>query len=403
LNEVRDDRRVLILGISIALGALVAAVIIRALWSAYNANHPYIIGDWEIHYAGGFVRRGLVGEIVRALSNAFSIEPRVVVIVLQVLAYAFFFVAGLTLVLPVIVESPRFAFLVCSPLTFSFAAVSPEGGGRKEILFLAALSFQALTLVRHPGSGSIAHLAVLSAFDVALVLSHEVLILFIPFQFLLVRWCSPGPVTNSRLVVAAVPVAVAFIAAALFHGNQSQVATICSSLGENAPERCNDFSAISWLGVSNLSAIKSGYYMMTQPPFIEITTAQGFLLGLVPFSLLAANGMIPTLLQERLRERGGQMLLIACLLLPLPGFVVGTDHGRWMFVWWSAAMLVLAATARTRRAEGTESGSGRFPWMMAFWSIFLLLYATAWNMPGVCCPEAIGRGALGRLVAAIPF
>ena len=37
---------------------LLAYAVFNDLWIAHLAIHPYKVGDWQINYAGGFVRRG---------------------------------------------------------------------------------------------------------------------------------------------------------------------------------------------------------------------------------------------------------------------------------------------------------------------------------------------------------
>ena len=406
---VMNNRSAAIAGVVALFGVLVATTTLYVLLSAYRANHPYIIGDWEINYAAGFVRRGLLGEVVRGTSGALSIEPRTVVLVLQLVAYAAFLVFGLLLVFPIVIQWPAFASRIQSSYVLVYGGEPGGSRAQKEILLLAALSIQACTLNRWARSPTL-QLVVLSAIDVVLVLSHEVLVLFMPFQFLLMRWCSAKATPWSWLTLAATPIVLALFATVFFHGDHEQVAAICDSLKQAAPERCVDFSAISWLGVSGPSAMKSSYYTMVQPPFIELTTAQGLLLGAVPFALLTMNGMMRTLLREKLCERGGWALLVMCLTLPIAGFAVGTDHGRWLFTWLSAAMLLVAAGARSRDVQ-TEAPASLSPVPAVRGSglarvlglIFLLMYSLTWNMPGVCCPDAVGAGALGQLLRAIHF
>ena len=49
-------------------------------------DDSWTIGEWLISYAGGFVRRGLPGELVQFFSRKYSLSPIVLVWILSVFA-----------------------------------------------------------------------------------------------------------------------------------------------------------------------------------------------------------------------------------------------------------------------------------------------------------------------------
>ncbi len=411
LNSLYSPTRTIV-SAAISLGLLGTVITLLTMWPAYSANHPYIIGDWEISYAGGFVRRGILGEVIRWLSTVLAIEPRLIVISAQTLAYVVLFICGVALTLPVVSRYPKFAFLACSPLTLLFPVASPDGGGRKEILLLALFAVQAVLLLKRAprSTHDIALLVVTSVLGVIIVLSHEAMVLFIPLQFLLIRWFASPRISYLHLTTAFAPIAIAFFAVAASHGNAQQVAAICQSLGSYAPEHCLDYSAIGWLGMTESSGVKAVYYKMVQPPFIELTTLLGFVLGVMPLALLASDGLLYRLVQNRLRERGGLPLLSIGLSAPIFAFIVASDHGRYLYVWVTEIMFLLAAASYHMEPPAAQPSLNSVVSTPAgqrvialCWSIFLLLYAVTWNMPGVCCPSSIGTGVLGRTLAVIPF
>ena len=124
------------------------AVTIRGVWTAISMGDPYILGDWQINYVGGFVRRGLLGELPRYGLEWFGVDTRTTVFAVQFLVYGAFFGFSLPLVAAAIARYPVFAFAAASPLAFSFGAASPSAAGRKEIVFLATLSALAWRLNR---------------------------------------------------------------------------------------------------------------------------------------------------------------------------------------------------------------------------------------------------------------
>jgi uncharacterized membrane protein len=53
----------------------------------YKEHHSGTIADWLINYHGGFVRRGLTGEIALGLSSLSSFNVGIIIVVLQLLCY----------------------------------------------------------------------------------------------------------------------------------------------------------------------------------------------------------------------------------------------------------------------------------------------------------------------------
>ena len=68
-----------------------SVIVIAELIHSHSDAAPYFIDDWQINYAAGFVRRGLLGEFARQLLVNFSIDTRTTIVVAQALAYLVFF------------------------------------------------------------------------------------------------------------------------------------------------------------------------------------------------------------------------------------------------------------------------------------------------------------------------
>ncbi|MGC8529497.1 MAG: hypothetical protein ACP5OP_04775, partial [Leptospirillia bacterium] len=52
-------------------------------WNQIGFHEGFNIGDWLINYQGGFVRRGLIGEILYHLSRLTTVSPAILLIILQ--------------------------------------------------------------------------------------------------------------------------------------------------------------------------------------------------------------------------------------------------------------------------------------------------------------------------------
>ena len=45
--------------------------------------NKYVYTDWLINYEGGFVRRGLLGQIIFEISNLFNIEISLIILIFK--------------------------------------------------------------------------------------------------------------------------------------------------------------------------------------------------------------------------------------------------------------------------------------------------------------------------------
>ena len=388
-----------------------AYAVFNDLWIAHLAIHPYKVGDWQINYAGGFVRRGLLGELARQLASSLAINTTNTALWIQFASYAVFLLCGLRLVVPVVARYPIFAFAVFSPLTFSFAAADPAACGRKEIVYLAVLAAQGCWMLqRAPKAQHTGRLLVtLSIVSFVLTLTHEMLALFLPFQLALVTMLSPTPMPARKLALVATPTILAVVLSAAFRGDATNVQAICASLGASAPPRCATNGAISWLGISNIDTIRSIYYQIAQPPFMLLTTAVSALLGAVSLAVLAVDHSLTNKLRELFESTVTRRLAVLSIILPLPLFVVASDHGRWLHIWFASATITLATAIHHKLlAERARSGSVddlHNRWSLTLpiglWVVFFLGYATFWHAPGVCCPDRLGSGFLGQAFNAL--
>jgi hypothetical protein len=80
-----------------------------------------------------------------------------------------------------------------------------------------------------------------------------------------------------------------------------------------------------------------------------------------------------------------------------------SDHGRYLSIWFSSAVLVLAAylsrtplDAAAPAAAGSARGKAGLL-VRALWAIVLLAYATTWSAQGSCCPDRLGSGFFGKI------
>ena len=392
-----------------------AAMVYSDLIDALGDAAPYFISDWQINYAAGFVRRGLLGEFARILFVYLAIDTRTTIVVMQALSYVVFFVASAVLLAPIVARHPLLAFAVFSPMTIAFKALDSGGStsglnttGAKDIVFLALLAAQAVLSMRArtDPAASDARLFILALGWAAIVLVHEGFFVFLPFSAAMLILTARTQIGSLKLALVALPACLAFAISAAFPGDATVGAAICASLGAGAPTGCEKAGAIAWLTRPAIANVMSTYYKIVQPPYILLTSVQAAMLGGVGLALIAVDREITKWALEALKNRGILIITIACIVVPIPIFLA-SDHGRFLHVWFTSALIVIAAFVSCRtnydsapQSAGTPAGKVRVL-TRALWLTFFVAYVISWSARGPCCPDRLGFGFLGRIFLLI--
>ena len=314
-------------------------------------------GDWLINYAGGLVRRGAVGE------SLFRVLPSE-----QVLEAVFWIQVGFLFVFCslsvfLFLKSPRsgpwFA-LTLSPAFLLFPFLSPEGGLRKELIGLTALAWLAVAIRMKWAAWT--RLPALLLFAIGLS-GHEVTVLMLPaFAFLLFQedgLRNSSAWTRIEAVAYAAIGVLALVFYALRPGSSEQVSAICQSWQEygiwSNPDTLQAFcnSAVGSLGDTTLEAVKA--VAANFPGYLSLVSL--FVLASVPFYLIR----IP---------RSIVFFAAVQFVALVPLFVVGTDYGRWFFVFFSITSLIVLSLS-TRLASRTRG--------VPNWAA--VLYVSLWSIP----------------------
>ena len=138
----------------------------------------FLTGDWLINYAGGFVRRGLFGEIALRVGDLLHVSP---------VWIAFFVPAAAMLWLVAVVvrwfyqtdRDPGWLLLLLSPTFLMFWVLTGKGILRKEVLAFAALAL--LIGASHPGARTGWRVAAAFALFTFAAFTHEVTLFVSPF------------------------------------------------------------------------------------------------------------------------------------------------------------------------------------------------------------------------------
>lgn len=369
-------------------------VLVGAISAAYGVqtatrSHGWGIGEWLINYSGGFVRRGLAGEFVLLVGRATRVPLPMLVLVLQVAAYAAFLWSVHRLV-----RGPFWTFgmtlVVLSPATLSFLVLDPPCGFKKEILLFAALGILLVLLLfdqqkLRDWQLSLALAVVLSA----LVLTHEALLLYFPYVLAAILLLRPGWRRSVRIAAfPAMAAAISAVAVATHPGTHSTAAAICRSVGGTMPTPGGGFDGgicsggIEWLGQSfagaheiTLASIRGlGYYRL--------------------YGLLVVPALAPMIwvLADFYRKHGLEhevRIVAACSTVAMAAsaflFYTAQDWGRWIHMHAVCLMLLILLlswrAAPLPRSAGLLGGVGAKARPAAV--LALAVWALCWNLPAV--------------------
>lgn len=336
---------------------LMAAFALQA-WQQYRriqvGTQGYLIGDWLISYAGGFVRRGLVGEVLLSLGDD-SGEVLALLFTLQLLLY--FVIFGTLIYWVLVLEMPRrWTPLLLSPaflVTFGFNDFG--GTHRKEILAFAGL-FILAEAVRSSRRVRLALVLSMLLFVVA-VFSHEPsALLVIPFIIFVRTAKRDGQISASfarrsyLLLIATFGAGVALSIA--FSGTFAQQLRICGELVSRGFDEAICTGAISFIG---LGISDEAVRVLNRMP--------GYLL----FGLPAALATVPFMLVPWARSNWRLLFLAVTPLAPL---LLVTDWGRWLM--WAATVATVLTVVHASRSKQIPRNLS-MPLLVGF--------VTLWSMP----------------------
>lgn len=330
-------------------------------------GEPWRIGDWLINFAGGPIRRGLIGSLLIAISE-YGLPLKWLTFAVQISFYFFIFL----LVQKIYLLRERgyeWLLILLSPAFLLFPFYNPQGGFRKEIILFTSFAVIAFAYAKKEMSPLALTLSLilysLTAF------SHELATVTLPFFLYVIynsfrlRFLSPRlALTFSALFSLAAISALIF--AATFKGDLAQIERICESvISHGLPmDACN--GAIFWLRFDAYVGFnKVGDYL------------PGYIFLYLPLSILA---LLPWAISNWAGKN--KALLLICFACISPLFFLGVDWGRWIHLY-----VFFVFTLLLSESVWSDISLRKFP------ALAVLLYLTTWSIPH-CCSERMGFGLI---------
>jgi hypothetical protein len=358
---------------------------VSTVYGVLNArrNSGWAIGEWLTNYSAGFIRRGLVGEVVLLVGQASGVKLAWIVLAIQVAVYVIFLWCVYRLT-----KELRWGWMVAalllSPATLSFIVLDPPNGFKKEILLFAALAML-ICMLLFAGLADWQVVAVLSAFGVLLVLSHEPLLFYLPYFFAALA-IQTGNVARSIKLAAGPAILCGVVAIEVMRhpGDRAMAEKICSSVGGTlGPFGVTDEGvcggAIAWL---QETLGQAHAHVMMAVRVHHLFTLYGLLALLALLPAIVALVM----LHRRDGARREVTVIAVCAATAFAGsllvFYSGRDWGRWLHIHAVCLMLLVLMVSRGERPATKQpirlQGARRWAAVGV-----LAIYATCWTLPAV--------------------
>jgi hypothetical protein len=335
----------------------------------------YQTADWLINYSGGFVRRGLFGELFLSIPVPGSIGIWLLYLVQLSLYGAVLFFGYL------MIRRQDFSWISIAvwlgPAVLGFFAWDEGSPFRKEVLSYIVLI--ALVLARGNCSSKVRHsiTAFAALFFALAMFTWEASALFIPLIAYLV-WTNPALTEKlrERYMYVSVFVIIGLLGAinsVLNHGDSDTAAKICErvrSEGYSGEQLCSGaIEAIGWSSSYTLNLVQISY-----PLYFG-------------YFVLAPLGLAAVLYALRKSVSYVWILVIAGSFVPL--FIVVNDYGRWI----SMAVISLAFLTTTVK---------KLPEPKKIWFPYLsIAYLSLWGLPHWLDPNTAQWPWLGLLSSVL--
>ena len=149
------------------------------LYSKHDVGNDSSLSDWLINYSGGFVRRGLIGQIVIEFSNFFSFKLRDSILIFQIFSFTIYY-SLVFLFLRKMITNRLIVLTIFSPIFILYPIAEIEAFGRKEIIIFLLVTLYFLSNITNLTTQLVFKLIV---FPLS-ILIWEPVIIFYPYLLL---------------------------------------------------------------------------------------------------------------------------------------------------------------------------------------------------------------------------
>lgn len=337
---------------------------------------PFQYSDWLINYQGGFVRRGLPGEIFYQLYKLTSIPLDLIVFFSVSLLYIFFAINFVKFTSNIKLNLLNLLILF-SPLSFIYPVMEQKVSGRKDIIFIFLVIFLTMILDKLKFEHQkylIILLVLISAF------SHTGFIVFTPIFFLLFivsnHKNSFWKILRELIIISAFSILILLLI--LFNtsiDNQS-IYKICEAIKDYLPA-CGQDDYIETVNWSLKYAIELNDKLWKKENYISFYTL-AFIFANAPL----VYAFYKAELNKKYSFRVNPIFIFIFInLITIPIYFVGVDYGRYMHITYLSLLILYFKAVSTKfLVVNNELGNIRKPLAV----LIVFLFGFTWTIPHCC-------------------
>tara|TARA_Y100001970_G_scaffold260505_1_gene342673 strand:- start:3522 stop:5285 length:1764 start_codon:yes stop_codon:yes gene_type:complete len=339
---------------------------IRAVYIFFNYSYANNISEWLIHYNFGFIRRGLIGSFLLAITDNLNfIAYTLIPIILFFLHFSVIYIS-----LKIFQENNKniySLFLLFSPLYILFPIFNvSKGVGNKELLGI--LCFLLVLRSSYKELNQRYYFLIISLFTIS-ILSHEVNLFVI--AFLIVAYLVKKINFEIKIILTLLIISIIFIGTYF--------------LVPASPELINSLCNETYLNIENLDCTKAYYLEQNSSDSINSSINRVFEDSnyLLVYGIYFILGLLPFTFSGWITKNNKLFILILFAIIPL--FFIAIDWGRWLHILiFSLSAIYFMSNSEQMKKDLNISNS-----------ILLILYSTLWRVPQ-CCVEEINLVYLFR-------
>ena len=270
--------------------------------------------EWLINYQGGFIRRGLIGEILIQINKFINTNPRYLVYVFEIFSLSIFYLLSYKLISKLEINLILLVILF-SPISFIFPLSDPESLGRKELILFCIYIFYINSLIEKNENKVLFIITILLPI---MFLIWDGAIIVLPFFYFFYIY-SKKVINIKKIILSLLTFAPSLITILiLFNTYVSE---------ENLKLMCESFNEDCFAGIlfANQSVQNNINYVSNQ---FEIEY-------LYTYILIFTLSFLPIACFNAISKLGYKnIILFICLIPMLPLFYIASDWGRYMHIFY---------------------------------------------------------------------
>ena len=336
-----------------------------------------------VNYSGGFIRRGLTGEILLNFFKITGIDPYFLVVTTNFVLLVALAVLYINSLWGLNFSSFGFRLLAYSPALL-LAPLLSGTFTRKDWILVLLIFLHRYFLEKNPNirefnfKSTLYLCTLFFALSITLLI-HEISVLILPIHMYLADKClknSRRLVKNIALVTIVISQTLILVAVGYFHGTTEQIKTIKSVIPRELGVNDSVLDTASWSIHQNLSLISQ----ILQNPIEMIIYLLCFILGPIALYVYICR-------QKFVMSYSQSILILPLFTL----FALGSDWGRWLVLLsFAIVAIMLPLTTDVKKNVDFHSHGSSYIQKLKTTSVNFGFFAfmLLWKIP-VCCATDI--------------